>query len=158
MFLPTAYCGGFLLSFVHGQFATFRFGEAGDLDRYLGLITDYARLLDQMTARTCGQAERGMRMPKVQVAQARTLFETYRAGCGLALGVDPKRLGDLPAEPFLRELHSRIGQAVEPAFDRLRRRFRTAILNLHPRASGSRNIQAAARFMLTSSNSIRHST
>jgi uncharacterized protein (DUF885 family) len=119
MFLPTAYCGGFLLSFVHGQFATFRFGEAGDLDRYLGLIADYARLLDQMTERTRGQAERGMRMPKVQVAQARTLFETYRSGCARALGVDPKRFGGLPAEPFLRELHSRIGQAVEPAFDRL---------------------------------------
>ncbi len=44
MFLPTAYCGGFLLSFVHGQLAAFRFGEAGDLDRYLGLIADYGRL------------------------------------------------------------------------------------------------------------------
>ncbi len=30
-----------------------------------------------MTARTESQALRGMHMPKVQVAQARTLFETY---------------------------------------------------------------------------------
>jgi uncharacterized protein (DUF885 family) len=131
MFLPTAYCGGFLLSFVHGQLAAFRFNDAGDPDRYLGLIADYARLLDEMTARTRGQAERGMRMPKVQVLQARTLFETYRAGCRRALGVDPKRLGDtprsedtprpggMPAESFLRELQARIEQAVVPAFDRL---------------------------------------
>lgn len=136
MFLPTAYCGGFLLSFVHGQLATFRFGETGDLDRYLGLIADYTRLLDQMTARTDGQAERGMRMPKVQVAQARTLFETYRAGCRRALGVDPKRLGDLSAESFLRELNSRIGQAVEPAFGRLLAVLADNYLDLAPESVG----------------------
>jgi uncharacterized protein (DUF885 family) len=136
MFLPTAYCGGFLLSFVHSQLATFRFSEAGDFDRYLGLIADYARLLEQMTARTGGQAERGMRMPKVQVLQARTLFETYRAECGRALGVDPKRLGDLPAESFLRELESRIRQAVEPAFDRLLAGISDSYLELAPERVG----------------------
>ncbi len=136
MFLPTAYCGGFLLSFVHGQFATFRFGEAGDLDRYLGLIADYARLLEQMTARTGGQAERGMRMPKVQVVQARKLFQTFRTGCERALGVEPERLGSLPGESFLKELRSRIRQAVEPAFDRLLAVLSDAYLELAPDSVG----------------------
>ena len=136
MFLPTAYCGGMLLSFIHGQLSTFRFGEAGDLDRYLGLIADYARLLDQMTARTSGQADRGMRMPKLQLRQARTLFETYRAGSERALGVEPKRLGDLPAAAFLLELHSRITRAVNPAFDRLIAVLSESYLELAPDGVG----------------------
>jgi len=55
MFLPTAYCGGFLLNFVNRQLAEFRFVEAGDADRYLGLVADYAQLIEQFAVRTAGQ-------------------------------------------------------------------------------------------------------
>lgn len=119
MFLPTAYCAGFVLNFVHGQLAAYRFDEAGDLDRYLGLVADYARLVEQIADRTEGQATRGMRMPKAQVVQARTLMSALRGRCRENLTVMPERLGRFPAGAFQRELDARIAERVQPAFDRV---------------------------------------
>jgi uncharacterized protein (DUF885 family) len=118
MFLPTAYCGGFLLSSINNLLAEFPFKEAGDLDRYLGLVSDYGRLIDQVARRTAGQAERGMRMPKPQVPQSRALLTALRAGCARSLPVRPERLGHLSSAPFLRELEARIAGVVAPAFER----------------------------------------
>jgi uncharacterized protein (DUF885 family) len=118
MFLPTAYCGGFLLNHVHTALASSKFLEAGDCDRYLGLVADYARLVDQFTARTQGQAERGMRMPKVQLAQARALLTAFRSRVRTAVGVAEARLAAVDGAAFRRELDSRITKALEPAFDR----------------------------------------
>ena len=73
-FLPTAYCGGYLLNFVHSQLASFTFQYSGDTDRYLALIADYARLIEQFTERTAGQESRSICMPRVQVRQAQTLI------------------------------------------------------------------------------------
>jgi uncharacterized protein (DUF885 family) len=118
IFLPTAYCGGFLLGSIHNQLAEFPFEEAGDLDRYLGSVSDYGRLVDQFASRTQGQAQRGMRMPKPQLAQSRALLSALRAGCARALAVGHERLGGLPSASFMRELQERIKGVVEPAFDR----------------------------------------
>jgi uncharacterized protein (DUF885 family) len=118
MFLPTAYCGGWLLSFVHSQLASFPFNERGDGDRYLALVSDYARLIEQFTARTAGQAERGLRMPKVQVQQARALLARFKSGLPQAIGVTPQRMATLQGTDFAPELKSRIAADVEPAFDR----------------------------------------
>ena len=120
MFLPTAYCGGLLSQyFVNSQLTGFRFGERGDCDRYLGLIADYERLLEQFAARTTGQAERGMRMPKVQVRQARALMAALKSGVRAASYCGPRRLGSLACEDFAREVDSRIAKRIEPAFDRM---------------------------------------
>jgi uncharacterized protein (DUF885 family) len=118
MFLPTAYCGGWLLNTIHGQLAAFRFADPGDCDRYLGLIADYARMIDQFAARTTGQAERGMYMPKVQVRQARGLLAAFKSGARAALGVTPERLAAMTSRDFTRELESRIAMRLAPAFDR----------------------------------------
>jgi uncharacterized protein (DUF885 family) len=118
MFLPTAYCGGFVLNVIHEQLSAHRFEEAGDLDRYLGLIADYARLIGQVGARTQGQAERGMRMPKAQIRQSRALLAAFRSGVRRTLGVSPERIKAGDSAAFLRELDRRIGESVEPAFDR----------------------------------------
>ena len=118
LFLPTAYCGGFLFSTLHRQLAAFKFTESGDLDRYLSLLADYARLVRQFAERTAGQAERGIRIPTVQIAPARALLTTYRSGARKSLEVDPARLALVSAKDFGRELESRIVQDVEPAFDR----------------------------------------
>jgi uncharacterized protein (DUF885 family) len=118
MFLPTAYCGGFLLNSINGQLAEFRFEETGDLDRYLGLISDYARLIDHIAERTRGQARRGMRLPKPQLQHSRNLIAALRSGCSQALDVAPKRLEGLAPASFRRELEARIRGLVEPAFDR----------------------------------------
>ena len=119
MFLPTAYCAGFVFNFVHGELAAFPFVQAGDPDRYLGLVADYADLLEQIAERTEGQAARGMRMPKVQVSQARALMIALRSGCRESLMVKPERLSRLPTDAFQRSLAARIAERVEPAFDRV---------------------------------------
>jgi uncharacterized protein (DUF885 family) len=119
MFLPTAYCAGFVFNFVHNQLAAFPFAGAGDQDRYLGLVSDYARLVEQIAERTEGQAARGMRMPKVQVLQAKALIRGLRGACRQNLTVTPERLGPSSARAFEREIDNRIADSVEPAFDRV---------------------------------------
>jgi len=118
LFAPTAYCGGFLLHTLHDQFAAFRFAEAGDADRYLALIADYARLIDEFTARTLGQAKRGIRMPAVQVRQARELLSRFKSGARRVLAVDEARTQGSSSRRLSDEVARRVEQAVEPAFDR----------------------------------------
>lgn len=136
MFLPTAYCGGFLLSDIGNRLREFRFNEAGDLDRYLGLVSDYGRLIDQMDRRTGGQAQRGMRIPRAQVPQSRRLLAALRSGCSHSLSVAPERLHGLPAKNFARELDERIKGLVEPAFDRALATLSDEYLRQAPQAVG----------------------
>ena len=117
MFLPAAYCGGFLLSFVNRQLAEFRFVEDGDSDRYLGLVADYAQLIEQFAVRTAGQAERGMRAPKAQVLQMRALMRSLKSGARAAAAVAPERNTMTASRSFCRELEARIATRLEPAFD-----------------------------------------
>jgi uncharacterized protein (DUF885 family) len=104
LFLPTAYCGGFLLHTLHDQFAAFRFVEAGDADRYLALIADYARLIDEFTART--------------LRQARELLSRLKSGARRVLAVEEARTLGISGRRLSDEVVHRVEQAVEPAFDR----------------------------------------
>ena len=116
MFLPTAYCGGFLLKFVHATIQSFRFQDTGDLDRYLGFVADYARMIEQMRERTAGQGERGMRMPVPQIAAARALITGFKGQMRSLWHVTPERLGSLDAPGFSAEVERRIDQRIDPAF------------------------------------------
>jgi uncharacterized protein (DUF885 family) len=136
MFLPTAYCGGFLLSTIHTQFAEFPFKDNGDLDRYLALVSDYGRLVDQMAVRTAGQAQRGMRIPKPQVLKSRVLLEALRSGCRAALAVAPDRTASVSIGCFQRELEERIEGQVVPGFDRVLGVLSDAYLHLAPETVG----------------------
>lgn len=136
MFLPTAYCGGFLISGIGNQLAEFPFNETGDLDRYLGLVSDYGRLIDQIDRRTQGQAQRGMRIPRAQVPQSRGLLAALRSGCVKSLSVAPERLHGLPSRRFARELDQRIKGIVEPAFDRALQTLSDEYLREAPQAVG----------------------
>jgi uncharacterized protein (DUF885 family) len=118
MFLPTAYCGGFLLNLVSSQLASFTFTDVGDTDRYLALVADYSCLIDQFTDRTAGQAQRGILMPKVQVRQARSLLSAFKSGLGNSIRVAPQRLATLQAGRFTRDLDERIASSIDPAFER----------------------------------------
>jgi uncharacterized protein (DUF885 family) len=119
MFLPTAYCGGFLFNFVHAIIRSFRFTASADLDRYLGLAADYARMVDQMTDRTEGQAARGMRMPVPQVSAARTLVGAFRDRAFDVWNVSDHRLETLDSRHFKDTLDGLIKQRIVPAFNRL---------------------------------------
>lgn len=136
MFLPTAYCGGFLLAAIESQLAEFRFNESGDLDRYLGLISDYGRLIDQIDRRTRGQAERGTRVPRLQVQQSRALLAALRSSCPNSLGVAAERLHGLSSAKFAREVTKRIRAFVVPAFDRALATFSDDYLREAPEAVG----------------------
>jgi uncharacterized protein (DUF885 family) len=136
LFLPTAYCGARLLSAVQGQLAAFQFVEIGDADRYLALVADYARLVQQFAIRTGGQAERGIRMPKLQVLQARALLTEFKSQARMALSVTPKRLANVAAKGFREELENRIRTSVETAFDHVLAEISEDYLNLAPDAVG----------------------
>lgn len=119
MFAATPYCAGYFLSSLRGVFLAHTFQTSADGDRYLALVRDYARLIRQMDERTRGQAERGIHMPKVQLAQARPLIERLREDARQLLMPDKSRLarvdvGDLPAR-----IHQAIATEVIPAFDSL---------------------------------------
>lgn len=118
MFAPTAYGGGFLLGHIGGMLANHRFETPGDVDRYLGLLDDYGRLVDQMRERTAGQAERGIHVPRPQLQQSIELVSRFRAGSA-SLAPSPDRLGRMDAEMAAAAIRERLAKAVVPAFDRL---------------------------------------
>lgn len=120
MFLPTAYCGGFLLNYVHRQLSRHSFNDEADRDRYRELILDYARLIDAFTERTSGQAERGIRMPKAQIIAGRRLVQSLLDRAPQHLGVVAAGKDSVPASGTLeQEISQLIASRVQPAFARL---------------------------------------
>ncbi|MGH8031076.1 MAG: DUF885 domain-containing protein [Luteimonas sp.] len=121
LYAPAAYCGGIVLNGVLQAAQLFRFEHAGDLDRYLGLVADYARMVEQITERTAGQAARGMRMPRPQLPAARALLAAFKPRARAVLGAAVARLpASLAAQAgaFSAELERRIAALVDAAFDR----------------------------------------
>ncbi|MCH8616621.1 DUF885 domain-containing protein [Sphingomonas sp. SM33] len=118
MFAPTAYCGGFLLGHVGGMLAKFAFETEGDLHRYLGLLEDYARLIDQLRERTAGQARRGIRIPRPQLEQSRELVSRFRRGV-TALVPSSDRLQGAGSDRAADLIRERLDRAVDPAFETL---------------------------------------
>lgn len=118
LFLPTAYCGGYLLSYVHKQFASFTFAEPADVDRYLALVEDYARVIDQFTERTAGQAALGMRVPRVQIPSARLLLRNLKSAVGSQLTLALRSSTDLELHGARQRVAHCIAARVEPALDR----------------------------------------
>jgi uncharacterized protein (DUF885 family) len=114
MYAPTAYGGGFLLGNLSQLFAGHSFDGPGDLDRYLGLLEDLGRLVRQLDARTRGQAERGIHLPRVQLDQAVGLMTALRAGAAAQLLPSQDRLPGAAARALVEE---RITRSVLPAYD-----------------------------------------
>ena len=122
MFGPSAYCFGFVGNYILQGAGKFAFTRASDLDRYLALVSDYARMVDQIFERTLGQAERGIRIPKMQVKAARAVATGFKSRSLELLAVADERLAGLPdaaTARFTAELHARLSGLVGPAFDRL---------------------------------------
>jgi uncharacterized protein (DUF885 family) len=74
LFAPTPFGGAYMLNMGVGALESYRFEQAGDADRYAGLIADLARVVNQLAARTTGQAQRGIFMPKAQLDQSRSIM------------------------------------------------------------------------------------
>ncbi len=136
IFSATAYSGGFLVSMVR-QIATLApLEQAADLDRFLALLADHARLLGQMRARALGQAERGILMPQPQVLQARSLLPGLRAAAGPTWRAGAQRAKSGGSEAFLVEVDRRIAQLIEPAYDALLAVYDDAYLASAPETVG----------------------
>lgn len=82
LFAPTAYAGGFLLNEVHTTLKSVDLAAEEGRSRYLDLLSGYARLLQQLLARTKGQAERGIHIPMPQLAQSIELLTAFRKRVG----------------------------------------------------------------------------
>ncbi len=119
-FVQTAYTGGFLFNNLRTALSEFAFKRDSDGDRYLALLSDTAQLLRQIHARTAGQAERGIRIHKLQLPGVRTLLAGLRASAAASYPVKVERVAALSnAESLIVEIQRRIDQAVLPAFDAL---------------------------------------
>jgi uncharacterized protein (DUF885 family) len=116
MYAPTAYSGGWLLSTLSQAFTSFAFEEPGDYDRYLGLVEDLARLVRQLDARTRGQAERGIHIPRPQLETAVPLMTSLRAAAATVLVPDETRVADADWRARVQE---RVDGSVLVAYDEL---------------------------------------
>jgi Uncharacterized protein conserved in bacteria len=112
LFAATAYSGGFLLNECLTAIQGFEIEEDADCDRYLALVMDYARLVSELGARTRGQTERGILMPKPQAAEAAPLLELLKARSMEVLLVNRGRHATLEAD-----VAARLREHVAPAFD-----------------------------------------
>lgn len=117
LFAPTAYCGGFLFSCLNPVLTGFRFDSDGDADRYLGLVSDYGRLVRQLHARTTGQASRGIRLPKAQLEPAVELLRGLKKSARASLTPAIARFRLLSDQSLQARVSERIAAEVEPAFD-----------------------------------------
>ncbi|MES2488370.1 MAG: DUF885 domain-containing protein [Pseudomonadota bacterium] len=119
-FAQTAYTGGFIYNALSSVMSEFAFKRDGDGERYLALLCDIGRMNWQIHARTAGQAERGIRIHKLQLPSVRKLLAATRASAAAVYTVKPERLAALSnAEAIGVEIQQRIDQTVLPAFDAL---------------------------------------
>jgi len=118
----TPYVGGQSLNLIHQILGAQRFTSSAELENYLGLVDQYAALLTQMLAKTRGQDERGIRLPKAEIPAVVALFSAHRANSEKIFSVASPRLSSLPdsvTSGFQTRLQVAIKERVNPAFDGL---------------------------------------
>lgn len=119
LFLPTAYAGGWMINRLTNEFTRAKFEAAGDAERYIAKLYDLARLVGEMEARTRGQAERGIYMPRAQLAAAITLMRGLRTTQSRGLRPLPERLTLVDATDIGARIDAVVDGSVLPAFDAL---------------------------------------
>jgi uncharacterized protein (DUF885 family) len=118
-FSVTPYTGGLLFNFMSKILGNYKIGSDGDAHRYLGLVADIARLVDEMHARTAGQAERGIRIPLPQLPGVRSLLAALKAGTqGFRLAPERLRAVRNP-QAVIAAVDGLIDDLLVPAFGRL---------------------------------------
>ncbi len=119
-FVQTAYTGGFLFNYINRIISEFTFDRDGDGERYLLLLSEVARMLRQMHARTEGQAQRGIRIHQPQLPAVRTLLANLRASAARSYPVSGERLAKLEKPGVVAEdIRGRVERHILPAFDAL---------------------------------------
>lgn len=104
---------------VHPLFTSFGFGQAADLDRYLDLLADYTRLIEEMHNHLRRQAARGIVLPKDEIDLVMALLKGFAQEPGKSLFmVDDVRLRSIEAQPasrFKQQLATEIRARTNPA-------------------------------------------
>ncbi|MDM4769909.1 DUF885 family protein [Solimonas sp. SE-A11] len=136
-FVQTPYTGGFLFNEIRKALGEFVFQRDSDGDRYLVLLAEVTQLLRQIHARTAGQAERGIRIHKLQLPGSRRLLAGLRAAAAASYPVQGERLAALSgAGAIATEIQRRLEQSVLPAFDALIEQLDETYESLAPEGVG----------------------
>jgi uncharacterized protein (DUF885 family) len=119
-FVQTAYTGGFIFNELKKVVSEFAFRRDSDADRYLTLLSDIAHFLRQVHERTAGQAERGIRIHKLQLPGVRKLLSNLRNAAASSYPVQREWLAALAdADRLAGEIQRRVDERIVPAFDAL---------------------------------------
>ncbi|WP_126177116.1 DUF885 domain-containing protein [Tsuneonella rigui] len=115
LFAPTAYCGGLLIKNAAATLAKHGFDTVADVDRYMGLIEDFARLVSQMRERTVGQSRRGIHIPRCQLDRSIQLVRALAAGSS-SLIPSVERLTAVGGDQAAQAIAARIRSSVDAAW------------------------------------------
>ena len=111
------------LSGLHRIYTSWRFASAEDPERYLNLLGEYPRFIEDVTGYLRGQVRHGVVMQRDELAAAIAFVKGIRAeGHRSVFVVDSTRLRDLDpalAARFRAQVASEVDVRVNSAFDRL---------------------------------------
>ena len=118
----TAYIGPYTFRFAQQTLATHVFSDRASADHYLKLVGDYAANIEHLVAKTQGQIERGIYLPKPALASTRATWAGIKETAPAALAVADERLavlGDAEKGEFSMALNALINDRVVAGFDQL---------------------------------------
>lgn len=119
MFAPSAYCGGFVINAVHEGIDQCAIASDDDAARFLRLVDDYGRLVNQLAERTLGQAERGIYLPAPKLPSAIAIVTGLKPAATAVLRAVLGR-AEHDIDPAIRRaIDIAITTTVEPAYDAL---------------------------------------
>ncbi|MGH9841633.1 MAG: DUF885 domain-containing protein [Blastocatellia bacterium] len=108
---------------VHQIFQTFRFERAGDTDRYLDLLAEYPRLIEEIHGYLRRQTARGIVLPKDEVENVTAFLKGFvRDPDNSLFNVSDQRLAAIEAQAAGRlkqQLAAEIVARTNPALERL---------------------------------------
>ncbi len=107
----------------HRIFQTFLFERAADAERYLDLLAEYPRLIEEIHSHLRRQTERGTRLPKDEIEIVTPFLKGFVQEPGKSLfNVSDQRLAAIDAQAaarFKQQLAAEISARANPALERL---------------------------------------
>ncbi len=108
------------LTGVHRTFQSFRFAQAADAERYLDLLAEYPRLIEEIIGHLRRQSDLGMALPKEEIDNLTPLLKGYvREPASSLFNVSDQRLTAFDAAKFKQQLTTEISTRTNPALERL---------------------------------------
>ncbi len=118
----SAYVGPYLFQYDQQALAVQKITDKASTDHYLMLVGEFADMIDQLLAKTLGQMERGIYMPRPALPAVRATWSGMSLAVPDVIRVADERLYDLPEnekDAFNRDLEKLIESRVTAGFDAL---------------------------------------